>query len=352
MSTVTEPHEGWSADVIRQLSPNATPESDGWWPPVFINGVRRDVSLGAALAAGPPEPAVYVAEPWIRRGRHTVIGAQAGVGKTSLMIQIFIAALLKDRSLLPFDLGFDVENVERIAWIDGEMGESAVKERLAALGLWDFIENDPRVVYLDVPDLNLNDPEHYAQVAAVAAAADLVFIDSLRALSDAEENDAKEMTKVVAGITQLAHGENEPAIVTAHHQGKDPRTVSRGSSAIGAAADALFGLVRDSEDRSLLKLTLGYDGKIRYAAEPADYWFRMREGLLSHVDAPEGKPASKWDATIAELLPFTGTKTALAKACGTHLQNKSWCDSYDRTATRSDDSKRHIAKEAPDEPAI
>lgn len=125
----------------------------------------------------------------------------------------------------------------------------------------------------------------------------MVVIDTMRAVFDGEENDSGEVARALNPLSRVAH-ETGAAILMTHHEGKNPDGGAsrgfRGSSAIGAIAEALCRLTARA-DGETLQLTCG---KMRVAALPEPLYFRISEGpSITWLDRA---PLSSTDEQILE----------------------------------------------------
>lgn len=305
--------------------------------------------LDALLGDEPPAPADYVIDGYLERGTHMLLCGRGGSGKTMLLNQLAIAGIAPRPDEFPFDLELPVR-VKRVVWFDAEMGTLGTQRRYWRTGLRPYI-CPGRFEYVDASGLDLTERKHRDFIRSKLEGGDtLAVIDSLRRVSRyTQENSSDEMSAVVTGITNIAH-DTGSGIVTIHHQGGDPNKWFRGSTAILDACDVLIGWLPhsyDSDDDKLRRLAArGTWSKMRHEAEPEDRWFRQTEsGLFVPADAPEQIVTSKWDDAIRKLLPFTGTKTALAEACGTNSRNNAWADAYKRVAHTAEPNL-HVSAEA------
>ena len=153
------------------------------------------------------------------------------------------------------------------------MGPEMFVERLRTAGLV-----VPEFDYIDAMGLDLSKPNDlgWLQRDIDDVSANLVVIDSLRRLAPSKrENDSDDMAPTVAELGKLARdtGGRHRLI---HHKG-DSDKLARGSTAIRDQADALFGLLRESEDSAVCTLTCnGRRGaKMRYAPEPDDLYLTV-----------------------------------------------------------------------------
>lgn len=301
--------------------------------------IFRVEDLRAVLGDAAPPDADYVIGGFVERASHVLLCGRGGKGKTMIVNQLCSGA---------FDLGISVK-ASRIVWLDGEMGHLGTRRRYWRTGLQQYIRPGC-VEYVNIAGFHIAIPQHYEQLTALLEGADLVVIDSLRKICGGmDENASGDMSGVVQALTNLAH-DLGPAILTIHHQGGDPHKWFRGSTAILDAADGLIGWLPrsfDEDDDGIRRLSAkGAWAKTRNDRAPDDHWFQQLEnGLFVPADRPAEVDHSKYDSLLRAQLPFVGTKTKLAEACGTDLSNRAWIAAYKRLVDRDGDT--HTLREEP-----
>lgn len=127
----------------------------------------------------------------------------------------------------------------------------------------------------------LRDDIHAAQVAReikAAGGADLVVVDTLAQVLNGDENGA-DMQDLVRKLRKHLGTPLGATVLVIHHSGKDVTKGARGSSALRAAADAEFEVVREGEQRRSLECT-----KMKDADEGGVYPFTLSKVVLG-VDA-------------------------------------------------------------------
>ena len=168
-----------------------------------------------------------------------------------------------------------------------------------------------------------------------ATGAKLVVIDSLRRLVPSKpENDSDAMAPTISALAKLAR-DARAAILLLHHKG-DSDKYYRGSTAIRDQCDALFALLRtsDDDDDPVRRLACGGGkGKMRYAAEPRDVFLAIapEQGGIIACDRPDdGSRTPTGDTVRDEILGSLpcATKTAVARAIGRKLQDRTFRDAW------------------------
>jgi AAA domain len=275
----------------------------------------RHVDLKPLLAA-PAKPVPWRVWDLVADGTVTVLSGEAGSGK-SWLAQAFCTGVARGASVagLPCTRG-------RALYVDAEMGPKMFVDcRLRPAGI-----AEPAFEYIDAMGLDLSRGEDLAwlQGKVTDVGANLVVLDSLRRLSPStSENDSDDMAPLVGSVAKLAR-DTGAAIVLVHHKG-DSEKFYRGSTTIKDQCDALFGLLRESDDDASLvrRLRCRDAGKMRYAIEPPDVYLTISpmDGGVASCERPEQPPRAKAPtresvrAAILAVLPVK-TKTAAAAKVG------------------------------------
>jgi hypothetical protein len=212
-------------------------------------------------------------------GRWTALVAPAKVGKSTLALHI---ATKLATGFDPFT-GATIEPI-RVLYVDGEMGQLDVRERLIALdltpddlGLLGYTDNPPKCNTMEGATALVS------MVRSVGAR--LVVLDGLNALIvGAEKDDTPWRDLYEQTIDPLKR--DGVAILSNDNMGKDPSLGGRGSSVKMDKTDGIFTLTR-TQDGVLLKCTHTRTASLRVevsltivgadGATPITY----REGLRS-----------------------------------------------------------------------
>ena len=177
--------------------------------------------------------AEWLLEPILAAGRNHSFVAAAKAGKSLLLLEA-CAALATGK---PFLAKPETEPVT-VVYVDYEMTEGDIKERLQAFG-YGPDDDLTRLRYFTTPTINALDTEHGAAefLAAInEIGPDLVAIDTMSRAVSGEENESQTsndlyrltiMPLKAAGIT----------VARADHLGKDQAKGARGSSAKAADVD-------------------------------------------------------------------------------------------------------------------
>ncbi len=251
----------------------------------------------------------YVIEPFFAAGRQTAIFSMAKIGKSLLTLDM-VAAAVTGRSVL----GAAPSSPKRVIYVDMEMTEADLRERLVDLG-YGPDDDFSRLAYFQLPSLPPLDSDLGGEVMAqlaVAHGADLVIIDTMARVVVGDENSA-DTYRAFYGHTGLRLKQLGIALGRLDHMGKEAAKDQRGSSAKADDVDTVYKLTAADSTHLLLKRT---HSRVPWMA-PEVHLVRYEEPHLSHVIAeavwPEGT------ARVAELLdelgvPLDATATAATAA--------------------------------------
>ncbi len=151
----------------------------------------------------------------------------------------------------------------KVLWLETEAFQAGLKERINTLG----IPKD-RVIFPfknPLADARLDDDRHRAQIESVVREVkpSLVVVDSLRGSHGKDENDSRDMTRIVSFLARLARDYNI-AVLVIHHVRKpaagEPDIITlnrqRGSSATAYLARTVWALERPNPASDLLRLRI------------------------------------------------------------------------------------------------
>jgi len=218
---------------------------------VFSTGEDLDRSI---------ESIEFINEPWLPKGLVTLLIASPGLGKSKLALDV------TSRILNPATGWFDGKTLEgpqmtKVLWLETEAFHAGLKERINTLG----IPKD-RVIFPfknPLEDVRLDDDNHRAQIERVIREVkpSLVVVDSLRGSHGKDENDSRDMTKILSFLAQLARDYNI-AVLVIHHVRKPaagkPDVIDlnrqRGSSATAYLARTVWALDQPNPASGWLRL--------------------------------------------------------------------------------------------------
>jgi len=237
----------------------------------------------------PVEPVSWVVPNFAARGYLTVLAGQAGIGKSTLALQ----------------LAADVGTSEAPSlYLDIENGPEHLRRLSAAIGI-----APGQVELVDMAGLSLTDSDTLARLTAeilgksVATMArhhrlgvPLVVLDSLRRFAPGRsENSSDDMAPYIASLTTLARTTRSAVVLIHHASSKPDAPTLRGSTAIEDQADLVLTLTKQ---RDTIKLACS---KCRPAAQPTPSYYRRQADPLRLVEtiAP---PSSTVTSALADRL--------------------------------------------------
>ncbi len=239
----------------------------------------------------PVEDIQWVAPGFAARGYLTVLAGQAGIGKSTLALQVAAAVGTPEAPAL---------------YLDIENGPTHLRRLTQAMEL------DAGVDLVDMHGLALTETETLDRLTAellgrgIAAlarhgvmGAPLVVLDSLRRFAPGRsENSSDDMAPYVASLTTLAR-RTQAALLLIHHASSKPDAPPlRGSTAIQDQADIVLTL---TEHREAIKLACA---KCRPAATPAPIYYQRRLDPLRlvQIDTPSASRAKARESCEEEVL--------------------------------------------------
>lgn len=240
----------------------------------------RRLDVAEMVNTLPPE-LPWLAEPMLLRGALTLLVGREGQGKSLLAMALAIGVAAGEPVA-----GFRPA-AGRVLLVDAENGPAEIHRRVRALGLPNGAAGNLAVYCTEGLDLR-RDLEELEDVIGQESPS-LVVLDSFRSLWSGSENDSEEVAPVLDRLRNLGRRE-DAGLLLLHHTGKAGAEY-RGSTAIGAAAEAIFTLGREPEDDDPQRRYLACQ-KLRSAPEPGRRWLRLSTELgLTFVDEwtpPEG----------------------------------------------------------------
>lgn len=201
----------------------------------------------------------------------TIISGAPASYKTWLILQMAIDIASGGKLLGQF-------NCEplKVMIIDEENHLRLVQERLKLLGA----DADLPIYFLSQKGFLVSKKSMLEKVIEVCKQdeIDVVFIDSLVRINNAEENDASQMSEVFRQIKHFC--QNGITVILTHHERKEgmikisAQNRLRGSSDISAAVDAHLAIKRDKDDKSKIIIE---QAKLRTAKEIESFEVAIRE---------------------------------------------------------------------------
>lgn len=169
-----------------------------------------------------------------------------------------------------------------------------IKERLGLLG----IDGNLEINIISQSNFAVLEEKDLKEILDICNSKkiDVIFIDSLVRISDNDENDAKQMSKVFKNIRRFCQAGK--TVVITHHERKEGFVKSsaqarlRGSSDIPASIDSHLAVQRDKKDRQKLRFEQAKNRfsqevepfLIRVAANDEGINFRIEDGVFDEKE--------------------------------------------------------------------
>lgn len=193
-------------------------------------------------------------KPWLKEGYTTIIYGNYGSGKSLLTIAISYLLGLQDYTNEQVEMGgWIVKNPTGTLYLDGELGEQEMEDRIKKFEWLGRQERDRRLKILSVPEYQLETGDTFYlssrvnQLKIIKWLEDhlrykLVVLDSASTLFGLEnENDNSEWNNKINPFLRDLRALGVACILL-HHAGKDNKRGLRGASAMGAMAHNIFRL--------------------------------------------------------------------------------------------------------------
>ncbi len=206
------------------------------------------------------EKPLLLMRPWLRAGQTTIVYGNYGSGKSLLTISIAYVLGLRVFDRNECDIGeWQVENSTGTLYIDGELGEQEMEERIKQfewLGRQQY-----RMRILSIPEYQLKTEDSFYlsnrinQLKIIEWLKDnsnykLLVLDSASTLFGlVEENDNSEWSNKINPFLRDLRALGVACLLL-HHAGKDNKRGLRGASAMGAMAHNIFRLT-DHEKKNI-----------------------------------------------------------------------------------------------------
>ena len=200
---------------------------------------------------GRPRPTLLM-KPWLREGQTTIIYGNYGSGKS--LLTIAIAYVLGLNHIDDGDIGpWVVKNPTGTLYIDGELGEQEMEERIKCFEWIGTQRKDRTIQVLSIPEYQLDTGDTFYlshrenQIKIIRWLQEhpkykLIVLDSASTLFGLEqENDNSEWNNKINPFLRDLRALGVATILL-HHAGKDNKRGLRGASSMGAMAHNIFRL--------------------------------------------------------------------------------------------------------------
>jgi RecA-family ATPase len=198
------------------------------------------------------EPAKVLLSPWLRAGQTTIIFGNYGSGKSLVVILVSYLLGLKNYSNKECEInGWQVKNPTGCLYVDGELGEVEMEERISQFEWVGCQNNRHKIKIFSIPEYqtdtddsfylsNRNNQLKLIQWLKEHTEYKLIILDSASTLFGLEnENDNSEWSNKVNPFLRDLRSLKVGCILL-HHSGKDSKKGLRGASAMGAMAHNIF----------------------------------------------------------------------------------------------------------------
>lgn len=193
-------------------------------------------------------------KPWLREGQTTIIYANYGVGKSLLTLAVAYTLGLKNFDNEDAEIGkWQVKNPTGCLYVDGELGEQEMEERIAQFEWLGVQRSKFRLRVLSLPEYQIATEDQFYlsnrvnQLKIIQWLKEhpnykLIVLDSASTLFGlVEENDNSEWSNKINPFLRDLRA-LKVACIMLHHAGKDKNKGLRGASAMGAMAHNIFRL--------------------------------------------------------------------------------------------------------------
>lgn len=271
----------WNADMTRRLAEVSRETDKVSTPPVEgLQAGPFHFNFGNLNA--PLPPLSYLIDTLIVRGEVAMLVAHGGSLKTWVAFSLGLAVATGRPWLGRFAVGRG-----RAAIIDFESGDYEVRRRLKLLGARDE-DVGSGLIWSSYPAAKLTDTETWIALAGLNL--ELLIVDSFNAANPGEdENDARAALLLqCAGKFANATG---TTVIVIHHArkgaGGDAREVVRGSTAIFAACDRIFGFFETEARDGGVVTSIVRSVKDGAGRRPSEFQVELSdEHGLRYIDAP------------------------------------------------------------------
>jgi len=193
-------------------------------------------------------------QPWLKEGQTTILYGNYGSGKSLLSIAISYMLGLRDYETEEAEMGtWLVKNPTGTLYIDGELGEQEMEERIKGFEWLGKQAGKYRMQILSIPEYQLDTGDSFSladrenQIKVIRWLEKhpnykVVVLDSISTLFNLEEENSNSEwnNKINPFLRDLRA--LKVACLLLHHAGKDKKKGLRGASSMGAMAHNIFRL--------------------------------------------------------------------------------------------------------------
>lgn len=281
--------------------------------------VFETFSFGALDDTPPPAPETFWQDGVLFRGARMLVAGPPKIGKSTLVIQLAIAAATGGNLL-----GQSFTRPLRVLWVQAEIHKAFLHQRLHRLTA-DLVGEEraalrERFIMTGRCDLDLLDGPSYDLLSQAIGDQDpdLLIIDPIINFSSADENDNAEMRKLLRLVDALG-ARHDCAIILVHHTRKDAATggfdAVRGASALRGWFDTGLMLSGDAAQP-----VASYECR-NAAALPAMLLEKTAQGRFIPCTLTDEASASA-DPTIRGVMPGNASRTPPYANQNTHRPTK------------------------------
>jgi hypothetical protein len=193
-----------------------------------------------------PQPIEWLFDGLIPKGSNTLVHADPKIGKSWLCFYLAICLANKRRTLE----AFTPNERGKTLILSPEGGLGAVDRRLWGLaeGLGVSVDDiREHVIVVDMPGFRLDQEEPYERLLNTVHAAQptMVVIDPIIEFHDADENAARDVSRLLGQVSRLREVKPDLCCVITHHNARGSRH-ARGSTAFEGWYDVRISLTKDT----------------------------------------------------------------------------------------------------------
>lgn len=201
-------------------------------------------------------------KPWLREGQLTIIYGNYGSGKSLVTIAVAYLLGLRDYNRDECEIGeWQVRNPTGCLYIDGELGEQEMEERVSQFEWLGRQRGDCRMRILSIPEYQMatEDSFYLSNRANQMKITEwlkehpnykLVVLDSASTLFGLEDENSNSEWNTKANPFFRDMRALGVACILLHHSGKDGKRGLRGASAMGAMAHNIYRLSNHEQKKT------------------------------------------------------------------------------------------------------